>query len=112
MNTDHLLIATTTVSSREQADTMARSLVASQLAACVQIDGPITSHYVWQGQAEETTEWRLTIKTRKSIALHLQQKVFAMHPYDIPQWVAIVADLVSTDYGAWVQQSVKGEAQP
>jgi periplasmic divalent cation tolerance protein len=112
MNTDHLLIATTTVSTPEQADAMARSLVASQLAACVQIDGPITSHYVWQGQAEVATEWRLTIKTRQSIARQLQQKALALHPYEVPQWTAVVADIVSPAYWDWVQQSVQSDPQP
>jgi periplasmic divalent cation tolerance protein len=112
MNTDHLLIATTTVPTREQAEAIARSLVANQLAACVQIEGPITSHYVWQGQTEEATEWRLTIKTRQSIAMQLQQQVLAMHPYDVPQWTAVVADFVSPGYWDWVQQSVQGAPQP
>lgn len=109
MNTDRLLIATTTVSTRQQADTLARSLVACQLVACVQIDGPITSHYVWQGQAEETTEWRLTIKSRESIAAKLQREVLAMHPYDEPQWVAVIADFVSSGYRDWVLQAVQSD---
>ncbi len=112
MNTDRLLIATTTVSTREHADAMARSLVASQLAACVQIDGPITSHSVWQGRTEEMIEWRLTIKSRQSIALQIRQKALAMHPYDVPQWAEVVADFVSPDYWDWVQQSVNSESQP
>lgn len=112
MNTDRLLIATTTVSTREQADAMARSLVARQLAACVQIDGPITSHYVWQGQAEEMIEWRLTIKSLQSIAMQIEQEVLAMHPYDVPQWAAVGVDFISPQYWAWVQQSVQGDPLP
>jgi periplasmic divalent cation tolerance protein len=112
MNTDRLLIATTTVSTREQADQLARSLVASQFAACVQIDGPITSHYVWQGRHEVSIEWRLTIKSRQSIAPLLQEKVLAIHPYDVPQWAAVTADFVSPDYMDWVRHSVAGEPKP
>jgi periplasmic divalent cation tolerance protein len=112
MDTDRLLIAMTTVATRVQADAIARSLVVNRLAACVQIDGPITSHYVWQGQAEETTEWRLIIKSRQSIATQLQQEVLAMHPYDVPQWATVTADFVSPDYWQWVQQSVNSEPAP
>jgi periplasmic divalent cation tolerance protein len=112
METDRLLIATTTVSSREQADAMARALISSQLAACVQVDGPITSHYVWLGQHEETNEWRLTIKSRQSIAVQLQEKALSIHPYDVPQWVSVLADIVSPGYFEWVKQSIPCDPSP
>jgi len=110
MNPDRLLIATTTVSSRELADAIARSLIDDRLAACVQVDGPITSYYRWQGKAEQATEWRLTIKSLESVAAKLHEKVLAIHPYDVPQWVVVAADSVSPDYLLWVQQSVQDAA--
>lgn len=105
-----LLIATTTVSSRELADAIAHSLIQDQIAACVQIDGPITSYYRWQGKVEQAAEWRLTIKSLESVAAKLHQKVLAIHPYDVPQWVVVAADSVSPDYLQWVQQSVQDAA--
>jgi periplasmic divalent cation tolerance protein len=111
MNHDRLLIATTTVATREQADDLAQTLVAQRLAACVQIDGPITSHYIWNDQCEHATEWRLTIKTRLSIADKLQQRVLQSHPYDVPQWASVVCDGVASDYWDWVQQSVPADPQ-
>jgi periplasmic divalent cation tolerance protein len=109
MKPDRLLIATTTVSTPEQADTIAQTLLASRLAACVQIDGPITSHYVWQGRLEQSREWRLTIKSRTAVSTNLRQKVLDIHPFEVPQWTAVVCENVADGYWQWVQQSVPND---
>ena len=112
MNPDRLLIATTTVSSRELADVIAQSLVGDRIAACVQIDGPITSYYLWEGKVEAASEWRLTIKSIESVAAKLYEMVLAVHPYKVPQWIVVAAESVSPDYGQWVQQSVQDASSP
>lgn len=106
MSIDRPLIATTTVSTRQQADALAEGLIADRVAACVQIDGPITSHYVWQDQVESATEWRLTIKSRQSVAATLWQKVLDRHPYDVPEWLVTAVDEVSPAYWDWICQIV------
>jgi len=112
MKPDRLLIATTTVSSRELADAIAQSLIDDRIAACVQIEGPITSCYRWEGKVETATEWRLTIKSIESVAARLHEKVLAVHPYEVPQWIVVAADSVSPDYGQWVQRSVQDASSP
>lgn len=106
MNTDCLLIATTTVSTPEQADRIAQALLASRLAACIQVDGPLTSHYAWEGRPEEAKEWRLTIKSRTAVSTELRQRVLEIHPYEVPQWTAVVCENVADRYWQWVQESV------
>jgi len=107
MNPDRLLIATTTVSSQEIAERIAQSLSRDRIAACVQVEGPITSHYFWEGNAEAATEWRLTIKSLESVSQRLYQAIRELHPYDVPQWSVVFADHVSPDYWQWVQDSVQ-----
>ena len=53
----------TTTDSRAAAEHIARTLVEQRMAACVQIGGPVTSVYRWQGQVECAEEWTCTIKT-------------------------------------------------
>ncbi len=53
----------TTTDSKAAAERIARELVEQRLAACVQIGGPITSVYRWQGKMETAEEWTCTIKT-------------------------------------------------
>lgn len=107
MNPQPLVAATTTVTTREQADQLAREILAQGHAACVQVEGPITSHYRWQGVLEEATEWRLTIKTTAAAEPALAQLVHRLHPYDLPQWWVAFAEHASPGYTHWVQQALE-----
>jgi len=107
MQPDQLLIATTTVATQQQAQEIARALVTDHLAACVQIEGPITSYYAWAGKLEESSEWRLTIKTLSGRESAVASRVQAMHPYELPQWIATVAPIASPGYFNWVRESVQ-----
>jgi periplasmic divalent cation tolerance protein len=57
----------TTIDSREAAQKIAEAIVSKRLAACVQVSGPITSTYWWQGKIEQAEEWLCTAKTRKEL---------------------------------------------
>jgi len=96
-----LLVGTTTVSGRADADRLARGLVESRLAACVQIDGPITSVYTWQDKLETAPEFRLTVKFPAANAGALESWLRANHPYDTPEWIAAPARFVSEKYLSW-----------
>jgi periplasmic divalent cation tolerance protein len=98
-----MLIGWTTVETREQAETLAAGLVADRLAACVQIDGPIRSHYRWEGQSEVTEEFRLTVKFLQLRQLELEAWLMARHPYQTPQWLVVSATHVAEKYLSWVQ---------
>ena len=107
MNPEPLLVATTTVATREQAEALAREILAQRCAACVQIEGPITSHYIWEGAAQRETEWRLTIKSTRSALPALTELVHRRHPYELPQWWVGSPEHVSEAYARWVQDSVQ-----
>ena len=96
-----LLVGTTTVSERADADRLASGLVESRLAACVQIDGPITSVYSWQDKLETAPEFRLTVKFPAANAAALENWLRANHPYDTPEWIATPATIVSEKYLSW-----------
>ncbi|HEY5311203.1 MAG TPA: divalent-cation tolerance protein CutA, partial [Pirellulales bacterium] len=57
----------TTVANADEAQRLARQLVERRLAACVQVTGPVTSTYWWQGAIETATEWRCTVKSRADL---------------------------------------------
>jgi periplasmic divalent cation tolerance protein len=97
-----MLIGWTTVETREQAEALAAGLVAERLAACVQIDGPIRSHYRWEGRAEAAEEYRLTIKFIPLRQLELEAWLFHRHPYETPQWLVVRAEHVAEKYLSWV----------
>jgi len=103
-----LLMICTTVAQLEQAHRIARQLIEKQLAACVQIDGPIESWYRWEGQLESSREFRLQIKTLPSCREAVLRCLELLHPYEVPELLSIeVAS--STAYHRWVGESVDRE---
>lgn len=101
---DTVCVGWTTVESLDQARALARMLVESGLAACVQIDGPVLSLYRWQGKLEEATEYRLAVKFAQSRADALLACLNEHHPYGTPQWLALPVSHVNPAYAQWVCQ--------
>ena len=100
--TEAIGIAWTTLPSREEADRLAAGAVDAGLAACAQIDGPIRSHYTWEGHVESEEEYRVTFKFAGAKMSDLEAWVHAHHPYALPQWLAIEAHHASPAYRAWI----------
>lgn len=96
-------IVWTTVGNRADADRLAEAVIADQLAVCVQIDGPIRSHYRWSGQVESSEEWRLWLKCLPQSLPALEQFVLSCHPYDTPQWIVVSAEQVGEKYLSWAK---------
>lgn len=101
--TPSLLIGWTTVATRADADALAAAVIAAHLAACVQVDGPIASHYQWKGQAERTEEYRLTLKFLPGQLAALEIHLREYHPYDTPEWIVVPAIHVAEKYLSWAR---------
>jgi periplasmic divalent cation tolerance protein len=97
-----LILVISTVESAADADRLARSLVDQSLAACVQIDGPIRSHYRWSGEVETATEYRLMIKSSRAAWPRLLEKLTKMHPYDEPEIIMLPVADAAAGYRNWV----------
>lgn len=102
-NAPTLLIGWTTVATRDDAETLAAEVVARGFAACVQIDGPIVSHYRWRGKAERAEEFRLMFKFLPEHAVALENHLRDHHPYDTPEWIVVHADRVGEKYLSWAR---------
>lgn len=95
----------TTLPSRAAADACADRLVGGGLAACVQVDGPIESRYVWRGSQERAAEWRCTCKTTPARQAACIAAILADHPYETPE-ILVVAATAAPGYAAWVRDAV------
>jgi periplasmic divalent cation tolerance protein len=104
-----LTVVLTTTESDGQARALARALLESGLAACVQLSR-IDSLYRWQGEIEEAPEIRVLIKTRRALRDRVLAFVREHHPYDEPQLVALDADAVSEGYLAWLLEATDAES--
>ena len=100
--TDYIQVITTT-ENREDADRIAKSLVDARLAACVQIDGPITSTYRWNGRIETSPEWRCVVKTRRDLFEQIDRAIRKIHPYDVPQILAAPILAGNPAYLDWLE---------
>src|SRR5688572_12956188 len=105
-----IIQVTTTVSDPADAERIAASLVAQQLAACVQVSGPIESTYRWKGQVETSQEWVCAIKTREDLFADVEQVVRGLHSYGEPEIIAVPITAASAGYRDWVLASVKPSA--
>ncbi len=95
----------TTLPNAEIAGTMARNLVDSGLAACVNILAPCRSVYRWQGVVQEDGEIPLFIKTTAELYPALETFLRKRHPYELPEIVALDVVAGLPEYLQWVVQS-------
>lgn len=86
----------------ESAQRIASDLVARQLAACVQILGPMASVYTWEGEVHQSQEWLLLAKSTATAFPQLAETVRSHHRYDVPEIVAIPITHAEDDYASWV----------
>jgi periplasmic divalent cation tolerance protein len=100
-------IVLTTAGSEEEAHTIARHLVESRLAACVNIIPQIESIYRWQGKVESSREWLLLAKTTQERFPAVRDAIRKLHSYDLPECVAIKIEDGSSDYLQWLGDSVQ-----
>ena len=99
--TDFIQIMTA-IGSKQDAQKVANAIVGQRLAACVQVIGPITSTYWWQGAMETAEEWLCLIKTRQDLYERVEQAIRENHPYDEPEILALPVLAGSKSYLQWI----------
>jgi periplasmic divalent cation tolerance protein len=104
--TNAIQVATTT-GKREDADRIASALVEQRLAACVQVSGPITSCYRWQGAIETADEWLCVCKTTLAAYAPVEVAIRRLHPYQEPEILATPIVAGSPSYLAWLVAQVE-----
>jgi periplasmic divalent cation tolerance protein len=100
--TDSSILVLTTLPERAQAEALARELVTSRLAACIQIGSTVQSLYHWQGQIETAAEIPLAIKTRAALYHQVEEAIRKRHPYELPEIVAVPITDGLHGYLAWI----------
>ncbi len=83
---------------------LAHTLLNEKLAACVNLIPQVTSLYIWQGKQEESQEIQLVIKSRRTLFGILQQRIQAIHPYEVPEILALPVMTGNTAYLEWLQE--------
>jgi periplasmic divalent cation tolerance protein len=99
--TDAIVVLITTASP-EEGERIATALVSDQLAACVNLLGPIRSIYRWDGQVQNEQEWLLVAKTRAALFEQLDRRVRSLHSYQTPEVIALPIVTGSRIYLDWL----------
>jgi periplasmic divalent cation tolerance protein len=100
-----ILLALTTCPTPESADSIATALVTEGLAACVNQLPGMQSIYMWQGKLQNEREIQLVIKTTQQQWATLAERLLALHPYEVPELIAIPVCAGSQSYLDWVRQN-------
>jgi periplasmic divalent cation tolerance protein len=103
------LIVITNAPNQEVALGIARALIERKLAACVNVLAECTSVYRWQGKVETAREVPLLIKTRAAIYDEVEAAIRSLHPYELPEIVAVPVEHGLFEYLEWVNSETVTE---
>jgi len=106
MMTEYIQVMTT-VELKSDAEKIAKILVEKRLAACVQILGPMTSYFQWQGKLDSAVEYLCLIKSREDLFTRLETEIINQHPYDVPEILAMPITKGTKDYLNWLASELE-----
>jgi periplasmic divalent cation tolerance protein len=89
---------------------LSEALLDARLCACAQVVGPLSSRYLWRGKRESAREWLLLIKTRAGLFEPLVTVVHRLHPYEVPEILAVPVTAIDPAYARWLEESTAGRA--
>ena len=98
------VVIVSTYPSKNSISKVAKELVISQLAACVNIS-KISSIYAWKGKIENSSEYLALFKTTEKNKKKLKQKIKETHPYDVPEIAEIDVKSINNSYLKWLIES-------
>jgi periplasmic divalent cation tolerance protein len=104
--TDYLQVLTA-VATRADAERIARALVERRLAGCVQVAGPIHSTYWWEGVVETAEEYLCLVKSSREAYPELEAAIQELHPYDVPEIMAMPVAAGSAAYFSWLESELR-----
>ncbi len=99
--TDALVVLVTTPTAEKAAE-IARAVVDERLAACGNVVPGLRSIYRWQGKVHDDAEVLLLLKTTRARFEALRDRVLALHPYEVPEVIAVGVEAGSAAYLAWI----------
>jgi periplasmic divalent cation tolerance protein len=92
-----------TAPDRATAESLAKSVVGERLAACASLVPGLTSLFWWEGRVQRADEVLLLLKTQADRVPALIARAAELHPYDVPEVLALPVDAGFGPYLEWVR---------
>ena len=102
-----VVLILTTVPDEASGEALARTLVEERLAACVNLHGPMTSLYRWNGAVEREVERQLIIKTTSDRIPAVEARVRQLHSYDVPEFLVVPVATGGATYLSWIGEQTR-----
>lgn len=106
-DSDNARIVLTTAADTDEANRLARTLVEERLVACATLIPSVRSIYRWEGEVETATESLLLLKTGADQLTALQNRLQALHSYQIPEFLVLPVERGSSSYLEWLQNGLR-----
>jgi len=107
MKKDHYILIYITVPNRRAAQQIGAALLQARLVACINILGPVTARYWWQGRVAQAREWLVLAKSRAALAKPIIRRVQALHAYEVPCIVTLPLGEGNPDFLRWIGQETR-----
>ncbi|OVZ60380.1 divalent-cation tolerance protein CutA [Pigmentiphaga sp. NML080357] len=104
---DEVVLVLSNAPDAETAQRIARRLVEGGQAACVNVGAPMRSIYRWQGEVESADEIPLFIKTTAARLQAVREAIAGLHPYEVPEIIAVPITEGLPAYLDWVRQETQ-----
>ncbi len=101
-----VLVVLVTAPSAEKATELGRLLVSERVAACANVLPGIRSIYRWEGKVQDEPEALILLKTTRARFEALRDRVLALHPYQVPEVLALPVEAGSEKYLEWIGAEV------
>lgn len=105
---DYILVLVT-ISSREEAEKIANTLLKRKLIACVNIFGPVHSRFWWKGEIDKAEEYIMLMKTKRELFNQIVNNVKQLHSYEVPEIIALPIIEGFKPYLEWIDNSLTCE---
>lgn len=95
-----------TCASKAEAEKIAQTLLSERLIACANIVGPVSSHFHWKEKIDSAAEFLMIMKSRVDLFAALEQRVRALHSYEVPEVLAVPIVEGSKGYFDWMNKAL------
>jgi periplasmic divalent cation tolerance protein len=103
------ILVLTSLPDAASAQKLAEALVTARLAACVHVGAPVESMYHWRGTLEKSAEVPVSIKTRASLYRRVERAIRDLHPYELPESIAVPISDGSDAYLDWIYAETRAD---